>query len=80
MPGPRLLWDYNSSESWAHRLEKLKVQGFSERLLTLEDLEICGKGRATGKEIDKGLVDAMARWCEGVDEFGSLLWMTTLLN
>ncbi|KAF4629045.1 hypothetical protein G7Y89_g9106 [Cudoniella acicularis] len=80
LPGPRLLWDYNNSEAWAYRLDRLKAEGLSERVMTLRDLRISGNGRAANEEVDEGLIGGMARWCEESDEFGSLLWMVALLK
>ena len=72
LPCPRLLWDYRSRDSWAHRLDQFKAEGSSERSLTVDDLK--NVIRSDGV-VDEMLVDAMARWCGETDEFGSLVWM-----
>jgi hypothetical protein len=80
LPSPRLLWDYNNSEAWAHRLDRVKAKGALDKVLTLRDLKLRGRRQAVGYEIDEGSFETMANWCEGVDEFGSLLYMVALLD
>ena len=73
LPGPRDLWDYNIRESWAFRLERVKSCGGGlEPQLTLGDLRKAEEG-------DGAIVERLARWCEGADEFGGLLRMSALL-
>lgn len=80
LPGPRVLWDYNNTEAWAYRLDRFKAEGSSERVLTIRDLKISGQSRAAEMEMDGGFVEQMAKWCEMIDDFGSLLWKVSLLN
>lgn len=65
----RYLWNYNSRESFAYRLDSVKAKGLSKIHVTLGHL-----GRI-GTVTDEKLVDVMAKWCEGIDELGSLIWM-----
>lgn len=80
LPSPRSLWDYNCSEAWAHRLARFKADGLQERLLTIQDLKHSGSDDAADWEVDGQTVEAMAKWCGGVDEFGALLLMIGLLK
>jgi hypothetical protein len=73
LPGPRDLWDYHIRESWAFRLERaISNGGRSEPQLKLGDLRKADEG-------DQVLLDKLARWCEGTDDFGGLLRMSALL-
>jgi hypothetical protein len=72
LPCPRILWDYHSRDSWAHRLDQFKTEGFSERSLTVDDLKSV---IISDSVVDEMLVDAMARWCREIDEFGNLVWI-----
>ncbi|RDL34476.1 uncharacterized protein BP5553_07604 [Venustampulla echinocandica] len=73
LPGPRDLWDYHIRESWAFRLERVISSGGGlEPQLKLGDLRKADEG-------DQVLVDKLARWCEGTDDFGGLLRMSALL-
>ena len=73
LPGPRCLWNYHNRESWAFRLERSRSMDSSlEPQLTLGDLRMAGEG-------DESNADKLARWCDGVDEFGGVLWMSATL-
>ena len=73
LPGPRCLWDYNIRESWAFRLERSRsIDSSLGPQLTLGDLRKAGEG-------DESNVDRLARWCDSVDEFGGVLWMSATL-
>lgn len=48
--------------------------------LTLGDLKNVGHGRGDDREVDLGLVEKIARWCEGIDELGSLVYMVSVLD
>jgi hypothetical protein len=53
----------------------MKAGQQSDRVLTLSDLKAVSGPRDTDVPVDEALVDAMAGWCNSIDEFGSLLWM-----
>ena len=48
-------------------------------MLTIGNLEASQHGR-TDSEEGTVLAAEMARWCEGIDEFGTLVWMASLLE
>jgi hypothetical protein len=50
-------------------------------------MTISGLQQATRPRVDSedgdghaGLVGDVAKWCEGLDEFGTLVWMAVLLD
>jgi hypothetical protein len=79
LAGPKLLWDYATSESWARRFDRFKENGIPEHVLTISDLTM-PVHKQTDWEANRNLAMDMAKWFEGVDEFGTLIWMTTSLS
>ena len=69
-----MLWDYHTHESWAHRLDRFKSRAGlgKEKVLVVGDLD-----KATG---DAAVREAVATWCEEVDDLGMLVWMVNVLE
>lgn len=79
LPGPRALWNYDTSESWAHRMDRLRSEKLEEKVLTIGDLEKSKTGRVEVENVESRPME-MARWCKEIDEFGALVWMVSLLD
>ncbi|KAI0426785.1 hypothetical protein F5Y09DRAFT_51095 [Xylaria sp. FL1042] len=84
LPSGRNLWDPDTTESWAARLHKYKSQVVSNRTLTIDDLLCyCGVGVSQQGKNDKActpIQQDLTTWCESLDEFGTLVWMASLLD
>ena len=78
LPCSRTLWDYNTTESWANRLDRFKSKELRDKVFTIGDLE--GFDGANISGTDEELLMGLARWCEGIDEFGTLVWMVSSLE
>lgn len=79
LPGPRVLWDYNRSEVWSHRFQQFLAKGISEKELTIRDLKMSGH-KSGDVNLGQGTFSEISTWCDGVDDFGRLLWMVILLD
>ncbi|KAI1184524.1 hypothetical protein F5B17DRAFT_442556 [Nemania serpens] len=82
LPCARDLWDPDATETWALRLHRYKSRISSNRGLVISDLlnalgsDQSGKKSAADVPAQKDLVT----WCESLDDFGSLVWMASLLD
>lgn len=79
LPSPRVLWDYNRSESWVHRFEQFLAKGVPVRKLTIGDLRM-SRHNFADVNLGDGTFGEISKWCEDVDGFGRLLWMIVLLD
>ncbi|CAJ2514136.1 Uu.00g022550.m01.CDS01 [Anthostomella pinea] len=77
LPCARDLWDSDTTESGAARLHRYVRDRKSDRVLKVDDLMRRGSGEI---EDNVALVDDLATWCDGLDEFGTLVWMASGLN
>ncbi|RYP17171.1 hypothetical protein DL766_008956 [Monosporascus sp. MC13-8B] len=83
VPSSRDLWDPDMKENWTSRLQRYLAGRKPDRVLTLGDIRAatCGVDPSQqGMEKDAALVRDVARWCENLDEFGTLLWMAVSLD
>lgn len=85
LPCTRELWEPVSDQEWERRYATEYTLASKEMHavagLNLGDL-IAPRGRL-GQVGGSGAGERereLARWCEGVDEFGALLWMATMLE
>ena len=78
LPGPRILWDYTTSEAWAQRFERYVTNHLPQQVATIGDL-LATIHSQTYWDAQRGLMSEVARWCEGIDEFGSLIWIVSSL-
>ncbi|KAI1270250.1 hypothetical protein F5Y18DRAFT_8159 [Xylariaceae sp. FL1019] len=82
------LWDTDTAESWAERLHRYESQrACQERVLVIGDLVglQAGTTRSNGEVDNHPLSDPLlqkdlAAWCDNLDEFGTLVWMASLLD
>ncbi|KAI0156878.1 hypothetical protein GGR57DRAFT_462593 [Xylariaceae sp. FL1272] len=82
------LWDTDTAESWAERLHRYESQrACQERVLVIGDLMGLQAGAASpnGEISNHPLPDPLlqkdlAAWCDNLDEFGTLVWMASLLD
>ncbi|RYP48896.1 hypothetical protein DL768_005258 [Monosporascus sp. mg162] len=82
-PSSRDLWDPDMKENWTSRLQRYLAGRKPARVLTLGDIRAasCGVDPSQRRtEKDAALVRDVARWCEDLDEFGTLLWMAVSLD
>ncbi|KAI1426484.1 hypothetical protein F5Y12DRAFT_713214 [Xylaria sp. FL1777] len=82
LPAGRALWDQDATETWAIRLDRYKSRIVSHKVLTIDDL-LCysGTGQAGKNGEENTLIQKdLVTWCESLDEFGTLVWMASLLD
>ncbi|KAI0132468.1 hypothetical protein BJ170DRAFT_249088 [Xylariales sp. AK1849] len=82
LPCPRDLWDYGSNETWTYRLGRYLSSRTSCIVLKIRDIQQTHKPNI-GPELmdrDSELVHDVGKWCESLDEFGTLVWMASLLD
>ncbi|KAI1360482.1 hypothetical protein F5Y08DRAFT_317245 [Xylaria arbuscula] len=76
------LWDHEATETWALRLHRYKTRTKSNKGLTINDLlsylrfEHSNVDKETGNRVHEDL----ATWCESLGEFGTLVWMATMVD
>jgi hypothetical protein len=75
LPAPQELWDWENRETWAYRYERYLDSKKGEIVLTIDDLQ-SSKFGGLDERISRGL----ARWCEELDEFGTVVSMAALLE
>lgn len=80
LPCPRELWEPVPDGEWARRYrEDLAARGAQwRRTLRIGDL-ITSRRTHSGGECG-AVVGDVAAWCEKADEFGTLLWMATMME
>jgi hypothetical protein len=74
LPAPRDLWDWESRESWAYRYKRYIDSRKGETVLTVNDLQSSNVGG-----LDVRTSRELARWCEELDEYGTVVSMAALL-
>ncbi|KAI0905367.1 hypothetical protein F4823DRAFT_143093 [Ustulina deusta] len=82
LPSARGLWDQDATETWAIRLHRYTSRMVSDGVLTLDDLLCYSGGGHSGNndEPDAPIQKDLVTWCESLDEFGTLVWMASLLD
>jgi hypothetical protein len=75
LPAPRDLWDWESRETWAHRYKTFIDSGKGKVVLTISNLRKSSDGNA-----DEELLNALAKWTEGMDAFGTMVSMAALMD
>lgn len=82
LPCLRDLWDYEHREAWGYRLRQYMERRGEDRNLTIRHLLQARKParEADAAERDGRLMAEMARWCAGIDELGTLVWMAAWLE
>ena len=66
LPCPRTLWDYHSTESWAHRFDQFKSNELGDKVFTIGDLEASGRDQAGYGGQDEEFIMGLVKWCEEV--------------
>ena len=82
LPSGRDLWDYDATETWALRLHWYKSRMVSDHVLTIDDLLSYSKYEQSNmkNEASNWLQRDLSTWCESLDEFGTLVWMASLVD
>ncbi|RYP68397.1 hypothetical protein DL771_006661 [Monosporascus sp. 5C6A] len=83
VPSSRDLWDPDMKENWASRLQRYLAGRNPGRVLTMGDVRAASCGVDSSQQRigkDPALVRDVARWCENVDPFGTLMWMAVSLD
>ncbi|GAW11964.1 hypothetical protein ANO14919_013180 [Xylariales sp. No.14919] len=82
LPSGRDLWDPDTAETWAIRLHRYKSRMVSNKVLTIEDMLSYSDNDQVGRdgEADSPVQKDVATWCESLDDFGTLVWMASLLD
>ena len=81
LPCARELWESDSELCWRAEYERHASRRKSGKVLTVRDLldlEDSGGLRDVDTPrpgLEVGVLHDILSWCEGLDEFGSLLWM-----
>ncbi|KXH57373.1 hypothetical protein CSAL01_12047 [Colletotrichum salicis] len=83
LPSGRDLWEAVSGDEWSARYRRIRDESSDEKVLSIQDLRKAT--RALG--VDSGdrsqeehSVSRVAKWCEGLDEFGMMVWMAVMLE
>ncbi|OHE97179.1 hypothetical protein CORC01_07433 [Colletotrichum orchidophilum] len=83
LPSGRDLWETVSSDEWAARFRKLRAESGDEKVLSIQDLRTARRalvGDFSDQSQERQLVSQVAKWCEGLDEFGMMVWMAVMLE
>ncbi|KAG7054715.1 c6 finger domain-containing protein [Colletotrichum scovillei] len=83
LPSGRDLWETVSCDEWRARYRRLRAESCDEKVLSIQDLRKARRALGADSE-DRGqedqLVAQVAKWCEGLDEFGMMVWMAVMLE
>ncbi|KAK1540624.1 hypothetical protein CPAR01_06613 [Colletotrichum paranaense] len=83
LPSGRDLWEAVSSDEWRARYRRLRAESCDEKVLSIQDLRKARRALGADSEDrsqEDQLVARVAKWCEGIDEFGMMVWMAVMLE
>ncbi|KAK1491769.1 hypothetical protein CABS01_12093 [Colletotrichum abscissum] len=83
LPSGRDLWEAVSSDEWRARYRRLRAESCGEKVLSIQDLRKARRALGADSEDrsqEDQLVARVAKWCEGIDEFGMMVWMAVMLE
>jgi hypothetical protein len=76
LPCDRRLWEPVADAEWTRRYRQ-SLGGKGTATLRIGDLRACHQS-VSASTVDEQ--ERMAGWCEGLDEFGALVWMAGALE
>ncbi|KAK7454894.1 hypothetical protein Landi51_03103 [Colletotrichum acutatum] len=83
LPSGRDLWETVSCDEWRARYRRLRAESCDEKVLSIQDLRKARRALGVDSEDrsqEDQLVARVAKWCEGIDEFGMMVWMAVMLE
>ncbi|KAK1479856.1 hypothetical protein CCUS01_00410 [Colletotrichum cuscutae] len=83
LPSGKDLWEAVSSDEWRARYRRLRAESCDEKVLSIQDLRKARRALGADSEDrsqEDQLVARVAKWCEGIDEFGMMVWMAVMLE
>ncbi|KAF4844105.1 hypothetical protein CGCSCA4_v007683 [Colletotrichum siamense] len=82
VPTGRYLWEPVSNIEWSARYKKMEAE-IRKKPLSIQDLRRVRRatGNGTGTEVEEGeMTSRVSDWCDGLDEFGMLVWMAVMME
>jgi len=79
LPCERSLWEPNPSVDWSSSYRQLSPRkSVGSDALTLRHLLLFRQAKFRGETVD--FADALADWCEHVDDLSTLLWLALTVD
>jgi hypothetical protein len=75
LPAPSDLWDWESRESWAYRYKRYIDSRKAEIVLTVDNLRASKVGG-----LEETISRELARWCNELDEYSTVVSMAALME